>query len=812
VVKTPILYGYYADTAEIPAVSDVTAGSQNRVETVIYRRLAALVPTFQDDGPRGIYEQPYMNDMTDPTKPAPVTVPVIEGYQPYYPDATNQNKPGTPLTAGAEITPNHPGNDTPVLYVLSPQKARVEYIDDATNTILETITLTGVSNQPIDYQTAETIAAYVAKGYELKLDEFPTNPIFDRDTNLDQVFKVQLTPRLVTVTPAKPGVPGTPVDSDNPTGPKWPDGSSVADLSKTITETITYLYKDGGEASPTHHDSVTFTRDGQVNVVTGNVTYGSWVATGGDTTFDAVATPVVPGYYADKASVDAVKELSADSSDIKQTVTYDKLGSLVPSSPDSKFPETAKVPFTTDQNDPTKAGTVTVPNVPGYTPHYVAVNDPNTPGAVIEPGATITPANPGTDISVIYTGNPQVAVIKYIDATDGTVLEQQAVNGTTFQAIPYKTADTINKYKIKGYVLKSDGFPAGTTFDSDDKTDQDFEVILTPRLVTVTPAKPGVPGTPVDSDNQTGPKWPKDSGLTNLSKTITETIAYLYKDGGEASPTHHDSVTFTRTGEVNVVTGNVTYGSWVAKDNDTTFDTVKTPVIPGYYADKAEIGAVTNLTVDSSNVQQKVIYDKLGALVPTSSDSRFPLKEKIPFSGDPTDATKPGTVVVPSVPGYTPYQADPTRPGRLQPIQPGTVLTPETPDTDSVITYVPIPVVTSAKPVIPVKPEKPSKPTEPATPTIPADPADSGSQVTTGKPNKPVAVVKPTGTIVSQKPTRLAIPETDGKVSQKASGSTEKTFPQTGDSPASELTLAGVVGLLSLTLIGLAQRRKEKEE
>ena len=56
----------------------------------------------------------------------------------------------------------------------------------------------------------------------------------------------------------------------------------------------------------------------------------------------------------------------------------------------------------------------------------------------------------------------------------------------------------------------------------------------------------------------------------------------LTKKGNEVSKTVTDKVTFTRGAKLNVVTGEITYNEWTAKDNDTTFVRVVSPVVKGY--------------------------------------------------------------------------------------------------------------------------------------------------------------------------------------------------------------------------------------
>ena len=95
--------------------------------------------------------------------------------------------------------------------------------------------------------------------------------------------------------------------------------------------------------------------------------------------------------------------------------------------------------------------------------------------------------------------------------------------------------------------------------------------------------------------------------ITTESKTINETIHYVYKDGTTA---HDDYVAkpveFTREVSTDAVTGEKTYGSWSA---DQSFAAVTSPVIKGYTSDQAEIGAQT-VSGDASDLDFTVVYTK----------------------------------------------------------------------------------------------------------------------------------------------------------------------------------------------------------
>ena len=95
---------------------------------------------------------------------------------------------------------------------------------------------------------------------------------------------------------------------------------------------------------------------------------------------------------------------------------------------------------------------------------------------------------------------------------------------------------------------------------------------------------------------------------TSDTKTVTETIHYVYangpKAGQKASNDMTKSVEFSRSGFKNPFTGDV---QWMKSTNSKTFDAVKSPDIKGYRADQREIGTQT-VTQDSNNIEKTVKY------------------------------------------------------------------------------------------------------------------------------------------------------------------------------------------------------------
>ena len=584
------------------------------------------------------------------------------------------------------------------------QKAKTTFVDEKGNAIpgVAEITEQGGSETPLtkEADVKAKIAELEDKGYELVSNTYPEGGKFDTDKDTDQEFKVTLKEKEVTVDPKNPKSEGTPVDPNKPNGPKYPAGLEEKDLNKTVTRTITYVYADGTpvlneDGTPkTVTQEAKFTRTAKVNLVTKEVTYGNWSDA---QDLAEVKTQVVKGYLADKASVPVVN-VTGDSEDIKEVVTYTPLGSWVPNIP-GETPTPIKYP--NHPTDPTKPGDKPVlPYVPGMTPKD-ANNQPLKPVDPTDPtkGYIVPdlPTDPSQDTPINYVKDTQKAKTTFVDEKGNPIPGVEAITEEGDSDTPLtKEAEVkakIKELENKGYELVSNTYPEGGKFDKDKDTDQEFKVTLKAKVVTVTPDQPKTPGIPVDPNNPEGPKYPAGLEEKDLNKTVTRTITYVYADGTpvlneDGTPkTVTQEAKFTREAKVNLVTGEVIYGNWSeAKD----LEEVKSPVVKGFLADKATVPA-TKVTADSENTTEVVTYKPIGSWVPKiPGQPTNPIK----YPNDPTDPTKPGqpTEVLPYVPGYTPQDkdGDPLKP--VDPTDPtkGYVVPkiPTNPGEDTPINYV----------------------------------------------------------------------------------------------------------------------------
>ncbi|MGQ7338612.1 mucin-binding protein, partial [Streptococcus suis] len=418
----------------------------------------------------------------------------------------------------------------------------------------------------------------------------------------------------------------------------WPTDKGVDEVTRTITRTVTYVDADGNDVAPGSSNSVTFTRTGEINQVTGEVTWKAWSSA--DTVLDGNPLPVVSGYIAQSATnngetvkvTTTAEDVTATETtgNIKEVVTYAKLGSWVPKPPTG----TVEVPptvYPNDPTDPTKPGTEvpTIPYIPGYVPVDPGTNEPLKPVDPKDPTkgyeAPPVPENPTRDTEIPYVKGSQVGTVKFVDTTDNTVKFTENLNGETGDKFGFDPAAKIKEFENLGYtVVNKDSYSSTGTFDNVDGNSQDFVFELTPKVTPITPEQPGKPGEPIDPNNPDGPKWPTDKGVDEVTRTITRTVTYVDADGNDVAPGSSNSVTFTRTGEINQVTGEVTWKAWSSAD--TVLDGNPLPVVSGYIAQSAtnngETVKVTTTAEDvtatetTGNIKEVVTYAKLGSWVP----------------------------------------------------------------------------------------------------------------------------------------------------------------------------------------------------
>ena len=337
-VMTPILPGFYADKASIEALVVDPTNIDDFVFNVWYKKLGSVVlvdeqgnyitPTGETTANQAdAAHKQYENDPSDPTRAWFTKVPTIPtgwevkpGQNVYGYDAARQT-----------VNPNQKddldavGRDTRIVIVKQAQKAIIKYVNENGNVELSRDEVVGKSGEAIDYSTNEKVSSYRRRGFELVSDGFydAANKNFDFDASVDQEFTVVLRERIEPIDPDKPTpTPDKPVDPNDPDTPKWPDPVKDIVNKDDVTRTVKYVYEDGSKAKEDVSETLHFKRFAYVNLVTGHIDYRPWTTT--DDTFDAVTSPVIKGYTADKLVVPAVSGVQAGAADTVEVVTYVK--------------------------------------------------------------------------------------------------------------------------------------------------------------------------------------------------------------------------------------------------------------------------------------------------------------------------------------------------------------------------------------------------------------------------------------------------------------------------------------------------------
>ena len=623
----------------------------------------------------------------------------------------------------------------------------------------------------------------VTDGFVTATDKnFDNDPKVDQSFLVTVAKTVPVTP----TTPQNPNEdpknpnPGDPIDPKNPNGPKWTkEALDKLNNIKSVTRTITYV-KDGTDEevslteAPKVTNKVSFTRtvvvnpkdgsvvgydttgDGVADVPATNTTSG-WTAAG-TTKFAERTSPVVKGYVvkpnqdtqgdlveADGSKVKAsTTDLTVDSPNQDLKVRYVPVGTWTPKVPEGETPINP-IPYPndptdpgkvvdpnkpTDPNEPNKPSVPVIPHIPGTTPKDPEGNplkpvDPQDPSKGYVPP---TPKTPTENTEIKYEKDTQKdtqkATVKYVVEGTNTVLHTDKLEGKSGEPINYSTATKLAELKALGYELVNDGFTTApdNNFDKDTNVDQNFDVIVKPKVVDVppfdstNPNDPNTPkpGQPIDPENPTGPKWTEELIKSlETTKHVNRTISYVKEDGSKVEYTDKDGnkstaevtdkVTFTRPAKINVVTGTIEYGKWTPANNDTTFDKVTSPVAPGYVLKdpaQKEVAETTGLTENSKDETIKVVYVPVGKVT----------------------VTVPPGVIPPTPVTPTPYENVPGEPGKVVPPSPTKPTDPQDPNSPKVPVLPHIPGTTPQVPKDPTKPVDPN--TNPLVPLKPIDPQD----------------------------------------------------------------------------------------
>ena len=554
-----------------------------------------------------------------------VVSPSIEGY--------------TPSRVMIEHVNVHPGDkdlDTTVTYVPDRQVIVVNYIDQTTGKTLKTDTLNGHSDQTSDYTTKSQIDSYVGQHYKLISDDTHGRTLtFDHSDQATQTYDVVL-------------------------------GHETEAVHRTheVHEIVDYVYADGSQAAKSFTaQPLVFSQTGAHDLVTNMTDWnGEWTK---PQAFAAVASPKITGFTASKPEVKAVN-IDHKSGDVHELVIYavnaqtaqikyidDVTGKTLETDGANghfgesivfghnvndqinKFKqahyklvsnnfagqkyqadngknvyevhltherqnvhatdavtETVKFQYADgSQAQPTKTQTVNfgrdgIKDLVTGTTAWMPV-DPQTIGAVDVPvldGYTAdTDQVPAVKVNfgdndiekvVTYTANDQTAGIKIIDDATGKVLNTQSATGKFGTEIQFKQNpdQQVIDLQAQHYELVSDNFKH-QAYKSDNAQNQ-FEIHVRHQTAD-----------------------------TQRTDAVTETVHYRDNHGNQLRPDTQATKTFTQSGVIDKVTGDITWNPVASQ----TIDQVTAPEITGYTPDRNSVPAAT-VNLGDDDIDQTIVY------------------------------------------------------------------------------------------------------------------------------------------------------------------------------------------------------------
>ena len=176
-----------------------------------------------------------------------------------------------------------------ITYTGNTQKALVNYVDqDKNNALIENSgDLTGASATTIAYSTDDTIKKLVAAGYILVSSDYPTDPVYDTNDNVDQVYTVVLK-----------------------------HGQETVNQEQNVKRTVVYEVPAGFETPSSVTETVSFTQTGTQDLVTKEIT---WVPVDSQS-LKSVTSPTISGLTPDKDEVASQEVIPTFDGDKETTV------------------------------------------------------------------------------------------------------------------------------------------------------------------------------------------------------------------------------------------------------------------------------------------------------------------------------------------------------------------------------------------------------------------------------------------------------------------------------------------------------------
>ncbi|HFR3412115.1 TPA: CshA/CshB family fibrillar adhesin-related protein, partial [Streptococcus suis] len=255
-----------------------------------------------------------------------------------------------------------------------------------------------------------------------------------------------------------------------------------------------------------------------------------------------------------------------------------------------------------------------LPDVLGYTATKATANDEEVLPLSTTRNKTVTHLDNNITEIVVYTPDAQLGKISFINVTDPSqevLVREIPLTGKTGDKFTVDTAAIIEEFRQQGYEVSDiSNYDKEGLFSPDPNSHDEFVYHLTERVVPYDPENP----------DPTIPKWPDSVKGIVTKDEVKRTISYVDEAGAPLSPAFEDTVSFTRTATVNLITGAVTYGPWQAVDSDKELAGNPLPSLAGYSvkrttSDAVEVEASVTETprlveAEAADIVEVVTYQK----------------------------------------------------------------------------------------------------------------------------------------------------------------------------------------------------------
>lgn len=620
------------------------------------------------------------------------------------------------------VTVDSANFDVTIYYIKAVEPVTCRLLDVTTGEELATQKLAIRSTKKITEEIDRYLEPYFAKGYYIEKPAVLNLALQNPD--LTDVT-VELTQRVLEVSPDQPKVAHSLVEGYVQV--TWPAGLETSHLTTTVSREIRLAYVHGDALQEPISQEITFTRSAQVNLVTGQVTYGDWQTE--DATFAEVHLPEVDGYSPKRTTIpeetvtattlnqvidityyeqpkriiidfvdhnadqvlasdelfgaigEVVPYQVADKLVALGLADYDFLGANFPaelvisqeeqrysvwlaarelgvSADEPHAPYTTTMvegyglftwPYGVDRDDLTSTvkrrlhykddfgnhvletpfeqeitftrsatvnavtkdifygdwqsldpvfPAVTLPVLDGYDPETTEI-------AALELSDLSELSDRVIDVTVIYHRQPYHLQLTIINQLSREILNEISLSVASLDEVSVTINNQLEHYQKQGYSLVTE---LPNLEDWSPGQERQITLGLKPQLVTVTVEQ--IKEDYKSFDAEVAEQLRALEGLSplELSREVVRKIRYLYANGRTVAPTYVDSITFKRTAKVNLVTGDIFFDDWTSYYP--VFDEVLSPVCEGYTPSKEVVESIEQVTADSQNIAQTIIYTR----------------------------------------------------------------------------------------------------------------------------------------------------------------------------------------------------------